>query len=765
MSNEDNNPLAFQGDDHVPIRLFTESAYLNYSMYVILDRALPNIADGLKPVQRRIIYAMSELGLSAQSKYKKSARTVGDVLGKFHPHGDSACYEAMVHMAQSFSYRYPLVDGQGNWGSIDDPKSFAAMRYTESKLAPIAQTLLAELDQGTADWQPNFDGSLNEPVLLPARLPNILLNGATGIAVGMATDIPPHNLREVVKACLRLLKKPNTSVSAIMKSIPAPDLPTGGTLITPADQIQKLYETGTGAYKVRANYHQENGLIIINELPYQVSGSRIIEQIAQQMQTKKLPMVDDVRDESDHEQAIRLVIEPRSNRVDVDGLMAHLFATTDLERNYRANLNIIGLDGRPKVSSLVDILNEWLSYRINTVRLRTEHRLGKVKDRLHLLEALMLTYLNIDEVIRIIREEDEPKNELMRAFKLDETQADFILNTRLRQLARLEEMKIIEEQDALYAEKAELEQLLNDEQAIRAKVGEELEADAKQYGDERRTRISDSEPEAQALDESVLTPSEPVTIILSQQGWIRAGKGAIDGASLNFRGDDHFLSQAQGRSNQTCVFLADNGRSFTLPAHGLPSARGYGEPLSGKLNLPQGAKISDVLLDSPQSRYLLSTSLGYGYINQYEDMLTRQKAGKACLSVTAGYPPLPAARIEDNDEYIAAISSQGYLLIFPLDELPALTKGKGNKIINIPAKELKSGTEVLAFITTLSSADTLVITAGRRQYSITPNVMSEYLGSRAKRGKKLPKGFTNVAAIEVTRNQPEDNSKDTDDLI
>jgi topoisomerase-4 subunit A len=744
-------PLIFENDDYVPIRMFTESAYLNYSMYVILDRALPHIADGMKPVQRRIIYAMSELGLSAASKYKKSARTVGDVLGKFHPHGDSACYEAMVHMAQPFSYRYPLVDGQGNWGSIDDPKSFAAMRYTESKLTPISSTLLAELEQGTVDWQANFDGSLKEPILLPARLPVLLLNGATGIAVGMATDIPPHNLKEVVKACLILLDNPDATLSKIMRVLPAPDLPTGGKITTPRTQLIKMYETGNGSYKARANYKVENGQIIIDELPYQVSGSKIIEQIAQQMQAKKLPMVEDIRDESDHENPIRIVIEPRSNRVDIDSLIGHLFATTDLERNFRVNMNIIGLDGRPQVKGLIIIIKEWLNYRVQTVRKRTEHRLGKVNERLHLLEALMLTYLNLDEVIRIVREEDEPKEQLMATFRLSDIQADFILNTRLRQLARLEEMKILEEQDALYQEKQELEALLGDEAAMRALVGDELKADAENFSDKRRTEIVENAPEAQALDETALTPSEAVTIVMSKQGWVRVGKGGLDGKNMNYRGDDDFLSQASGRSNQQAVFLADNGRSFALPAHTLPSARGYGEPLTGKLNLPTGVKFCGVLLDSPQAKYLLSTQLGYGYVCQYEDLLTRQKAGKASITVTAGYNPLPAVRIQDSDSLIVAISTKGHLLVFSLDELPELAKGKGNKIINIPSKDLKIGAEMLQYITTLGTTDTLVVTSGKRQFSLPPTVLENYLSNRAKRGKSLPKGFTNVSEIEVSR--------------
>ncbi|MEZ5589548.1 MAG: DNA topoisomerase IV subunit A [Gammaproteobacteria bacterium] len=735
-------PDAFE---RLPLRAFTEKAYLDYSMYVILDRALPHIGDGLKPVQRRIIYAMSELGLSAAAKYKKSARTVGDVLGKYHPHGDSACYEAMVLMAQPFSYRYPLVDGQGNWGSMDDPKSFAAMRYTEAKLTAFSQVLLAELGQGTVDWQANFDGTLREPVQLPARLPHVLLNGGMGIAVGMATDIPPHNLRELAAACIHLLANPNADTAQLCKYVLAPDYPTQAEIITPREDIFKIYESGNGSLRMRARYEREGAEIIITALPYQVSGAKILEQIAAQMQAKKLPMVDDLRDESDHENPTRLVISPRSNRVDVELLMDHLFATTDLERSYRINLNMIGLDGRPQVKNLKQILTEWLQFRTQTVRRRLQYRLDKVEQRLHILAGLLIAYLNLDEVIRIIRFEDEPKQELIQHFQLSDIQAEAILETKLRHLAKLEEMKIRGEQDELQREKDKLTALLGSESKLKRLIRDEIQADADKFGDDRRSPLVERKA-AQALDETALTPSEPITVILSQKGWIRAAKGhEVDPQGLNYKAGDAHLMQAQGRSNQNAVFLDSTGRSYSLPAHTLASARGYGEPLTGRLNPPSGAAFAATLLGNADDYFLIASSAGYGFLCQYHDLLSRNKAGKATLTLPGDSQPLPPVAVHDPErDRLVAITDQGYLLAFPVNELPQLSKGKGNKIIGIPAKKLAGHEESLTLLTCLPATQGLTLYCGKRHLTLKPSDLDLYTGERGRRGKLLPRGFQRV---------------------
>ena len=745
--------MNYDGIETLPLQAYTEKAYLDYSMYVILDRALPHLGDGLKPVQRRIVYAMSELGLSAGSKHKKSARTVGDVLGKYHPHGDSACYEAMVLMAQPFSYRYPLVDGQGNWGSQDDPKSFAAMRYTESRLTPYAKVLLQELGQGTVDWQANFDGTLEEPVTLPARLPNVLLNGATGIAVGMATDIPPHNLREVVNACIHLLDHPSATLADLCRFIPAPDFPTEAEIITPAADFLTLYEKGNGSFKMRARYEVEDGDIVITALPYQVSGSKILEQIAQQMQAKKLPLVEDLRDESDHEQPVRLIIVPRSNRVDVEQLMSHLFASTDLEKSYRANLNMIGLNGRPQVKDLRQILSEWLQYRRQTVTRRLQWRLDKVDKRLHLLEGLLIAFLNLDEVIRIIRSEDEPKPKLIKRFKLSDIQADYILDTKLRQLARLEEMKIRGEQADLEQEREEIIGLLGSDKKLTSLIRKELKEDAKLYGDERRSPLIEREA-AQILDETALTPAEPITVILSKMGWIRAAKGHdIEPEALSYKQGDGFLAAAYGRSNQQLVLLDSTGRTYSLPANTLPSARGQGEPLTGKLTLPSGARFITTLLGKDSDQYLLSSAEGYGFICSLGDMQSRNKAGKVTL--TAGehvtiLPPVALHNVET--DWLALVSTTGYLLLIRAAELPILAKGKGNKLISLKKGGLGIADEALAFVLVLSEADQLVIQVDNRKKPLVLKAaeLAEYRGERAQRGKLLPKGFQQVSKLSVS---------------
>jgi topoisomerase IV subunit A len=746
----DNIEIDYEGIEKQPVSVFTEKAYLDYSMYVIMDRALPNIGDGLKPVQRRILYAMSELGLSAASKHKKSARTVGDVLGKFHPHGDTACYEAMVLMAQPFSYRYPLVDGQGNWGSQDDPKSFAAMRYTESRLSPYARIFLDELGQGTVEWQPNFDGTLKEPRTLPARLPNVLLNGTTGIAVGMATDIPPHNLREVVSACIHLLEEPKADLEALCSHVQGPDFPTEAEIITPRKDILELYRKGSGSLRMRARWVRENGDIVIDALPYQSSGAKILEQIAQQMQAKKLPMVEDLRDESDHEHPTRLVIVPRSNRVDIDGLMNHLFATTDLERTYRVNMNVIGIDGRPQVKDLHTMLSEWLTYRIMTVKKRLEWRLDKVLSRLHILEGLLIAFLNIDEVIHIIRTEDEPKPVLMSRFGITDDQAEAILELKLRHLAKLEEMKIRGEQDELSKERDELEKILGSKQRLRTLVRKELQADAEKFGDNRRSPIVERAA-AQALDESALIPTEPVTVVLSEKGWVRSAKGhEIDAATLNYKAGDAFQASARGRSNQLAVFLDSFGRSYALSAHTLPSARGQGEPLTGRLSPPSGAQFVSVIMGRPEDLFLVSSDAGYGFVCRLEDMISRNKSGKALLSVPKGARVLPPVAVRSlEDDRIVAVSSEGYMLVTPLSELPQLPRGKGNKIINIPSAKLKTREEYVASIILIQGDEKLTIHAGKQHKTMKPDEVAEHLAERGRRGSKLPRGYQKVDAIEV----------------
>lgn len=735
--------------ERIPLREFTERAYLDYSMYVILDRALPHIGDGLKPVQRRIVYAMSELGLEATAKYKKSARTVGDVIGKFHPHGDSACYEAMVLMAQPFSYRYPLVDGQGNWGSNDDPKSFAAMRYTEAKLTPYANVLLSELGQGTVDWGANFDGTLEEPVMLPARLPNVLLNGTTGIAVGMATDIPPHNLREVSQALVHLLERPKASAAELCGYIPAPDFPGGGEIITSRADLKAMYETGNGTVKLRASYDKEGANIVITTLPYQGSGAKIIEQIASQMQAKKLAMLEDVRDESDHETPVRLVLIPRSNRVDKDQIMQHLFATTDLERNYRVNLNVIGTDGLPAVKNLRTLLTEWLAFRTETVRRRLQHRLGKVVARLHVLDGYLIAFLNIDEVIRIVRTKDKPKNELIQRFRISEVQAEAILDLRLRHLAKLEEERIRTEQSELGIERKTLDQTLKSKRRMRTLLKSEIEADAERYGDSRNCPIL-ARAAAQALSESDLIPANPITIILSAKGWVRAGKGhELDPRELGFRGEDAFQAAARGKSNQLAIFFDSTGRAYAVPAHTLPSARGLGEPLARRLTPPEGAGFAGVVMAGADPFVLLSSSFGYGFVADVESLITKNRAGKAVLVLPAGSHILPTVRVAEPDEdWVACASTAGHLLIFPVAELPTLGRGKGQKILQIPSAKLKSGAEAMKAITVLGPDDELRIYSGNRHITLKEADQEHYIGDRARRGMKLPRGFQRVDRME-----------------
>ncbi len=735
--------------ESIPLKEFTEKAYLDYSMYVILDRALPHIADGLKPVQRRIVYAMSELGLSALSKHKKSARTVGDVLGKYHPHGDSACYEAMVLMAQPFSYRYPLIDGQGNWGSPDDPKSFAAMRYTEARLTPYANTLLSELEQGTVDWVPNFDGTMDEPSLLPARLPNLLLNGATGIAVGMATDIPPHNLREVVSACIRLLDEPDTTLEELCELVKAPDFPTEAEIVTAKEDILRMYQTGNGSVRLRARYELEDGNIIITALPYQVSGNKIMEQIAAQMNAKKLPMVEDLRDESDHESPTRLVIMPKSKRNDPAQLMSHLFATTDLEKSYRVNMNMIGLDGKPRVKNLREIISEWLVYRTQTVTRRLQHRLSKVEARLHILEGLLIAYLNLDEVIRIIRTEDEPKPVLMARFGLTDIQTEAILETKLRHLAKLEEMKIRGEQAELEKERQKLLSILGSKAKLHALVKQELTQDAEKYGDARRSPIVIRQS-AQAMDETALIPNEPLTIILSEKGWVRSAKGHdIDAANLGYRTGDGFLAAALGRSSQPAYFIDSTGRSYAISAHDLPSARSQGEPLTGRLNPPPLATFKTVLAGSDEDWYLLATSGGYGFVTKLGEFSTKNRAGKALVTVPEHSEVLlPLKFGNPKTDRLAVVTLQGRLLVCPFSEIPVLNKGKGNKLIEIKASDLAEGLDRIIGLCALSTDNGLKIVAGKRFLSLQGNDLKVYEAGRGKRGHPLPRGFQRVDGLE-----------------
>jgi topoisomerase-4 subunit A len=738
--------------EQIPLKEYAERAYLDYSMYVVLDRALPFVGDGLKPVQRRIVYAMSELGLAATAKPKKSARTIGDVIGKFHPHGDTSCYEAMVLMAQPFSYRYPLVDGQGNFGSPDDPKSFAAMRYTESKLSPIAEALLGELAHGTVDWVPNFDGTLEEPSWLPARVPHVLLNGSMGIAVGMATDIPPHNLREVVAACIELLDNPGATVADLAQHLPGPDYPTAAEIITPRRELLSIYETGTGSLRARAVYQVEDGNIVITALPHQVSPSKILEQIAAQMRAKKLPMVEDLRDESDHENPIRLVVVPRSNRVDSAEVMQHLFATTDLEKSYRVNLNMIGLDGRPQVKDLKKILAEWLSFRTDTVTRRLNHRLGKVERRLHLLEGLHIAYLNLDEVIRIVRSEDEPKPVLMKRFKLSEEQADYILETKLRQLARLEEMKIEAERNQLEEERARINVLLKSPAKLKSLIKDELRADAAKYGDARRSPLVEREV-AQALDESALVASEPVTVVLSQKGWIRAAKGHdVDAEGLNYREGDGLLAAVKARTTQQIAVIDSTGRSYSTPAHTLPSARGNGEPLTGRFSPPAGASFDALTAGDNDTRLILATDFGYGFVTRFEALTGRNKAGKQIISLTEGAKILaPQASADPARDRVVVVTTEGHLLMFSVAELPELDKGKGNKLIEVPKAKLASGEERVAGIAVVAEGKgEVTLYAGARKLTLRWNDLVEYGGNRATRGGLLPRGLRRVERIETS---------------
>ena len=757
MATSTSPPPSFAPElERIPIARFTEKAYLDYSMYVVLDRALPSVADGLKPVQRRIIYAMSELGLSAAAKFKKSARAVGDVLGKYHPHGDSACYEAMVLMAQSFSFRYPLVDGQGNWGSPDDPKSFAAMRYTEARLTPFAAVLLSELDAGATDWVPNFDGTLDEPKLLPARLPHVLLNGAAGIAVGMATDIPPHNVGELVAATVHLLDHPDVTDAELTVFVPAPDFPTPAEIVSSRNELRQIYETGNGSVRQRARYLREGQNVVIHALPYQVSGNRILEQIAAQMQAKKLPWVEDLRDESDHQHPTRLVIELRSNRVDVERLMSHLFATTDLEKTFRVNMNAVGLDGRPRLYTLKTLLAEWLAYRILTVRRRLEHRLEKVLDRLHVLEGYLVAFLNIDEVIRIIRQNDEPKPVLMARFELTDRQAEAILELKLRHLAKLEEWRIRGEQDKLLAERQGLEDLLSSEKKLRGQVKKELLADAETFGDERRSPLVELDPgqAAAAFVEADLVATEPITVVLSEKGWVRAGKGHdLDPTSLTYKAGDAFLDAARGKSSQQAVFLDSTGRSYSLTAHTLPSARSHGEPLSSSLQPPSGAQFLSVLLGEPEELVLLATSHGYGFLAQLGDLHSRQRAGKVVVTIPDGARVLRPQLVPNVEEsLLMAVTTHGYVLVFPIKDLPQMPRGKGNKIINIPKKRLLDGKnpELLDSLVVLPPTASVRVHAGRKQpFEIDPKRRAEFTGQRAQRGTVLSIGYRNFDRLEV----------------
>jgi len=738
------------GVEQLPLSRFTEDAYLNYSMYVIMDRALPNIGDGLKPVQRRIVYAMSDLGLSANAKYKKSARTVGDVLGKFHPHGDSACYEAMVLMAQPFSYRYPLVDGQGNWGAPDDPKSFAAMRYTEARLSRFSEVLLSELGQGTVDWQPNFDGTLQEPKVLPSRLPQILLNGVTGIAVGMATDIPPHNIRELANACALLLDNNKAELADILEHVQGPDFPTEAEIITPKADIRKLYETGRGSIKMRAVYAEDAGEVVITALPHQAAGGKILEQIAAQMQSKKLPMVSDLRDESDHENPTRLVITPRSNRVDIEQLMQHLFATTDLEKNYRVNLNMIGLDGRPQVKGLRTILSEWLVFRKDTVVRRLQYRLDKVLARLHILEGLMIAFLNLDEVIAIIRYEDEPKQELMKRFALSDKQAEAILDLKLRHLAKLEEMKIKGEQDELSKEKEQLELLLGSDRRLKTLIKKEILSDAEKYGDDRRSPII-QRGEAKALTEKELVPSEAVTVVVSDKGWARCAKGHdIDVEGLSYKAGDKYQTNARGRSNQPVAFMDSSGRVFSCDAHSLPSARSQGEPLTGRFNIVAGETVEHAVMGGDEQLFLIASDAGYGFVGKFADMISKNKNGKAYLTLPMSAKVIQPQQVSHYDtDWCLSISNEGRMLMFPLRDLPTLGKGKGNKIINIPSAKAQSREEFVSTLTVVPHGAQVKVVAGKRSMTLTSADLAHYQGERGRRGNKLPRGLQRVDSVEV----------------
>lgn len=736
--------LAHQATENRSVAEFTEQAYLNYAMYVIMDRALPHISDGLKPVQRRIVYAMSELGLKHSGKPKKSARTVGDVLGKYHPHGDSACYEAMVLMAQPFSYRYPFIEGQGNWGSPDDPKSFAAMRYTEAKLSQYSEVLLSELGQGTCDWQDNFDGSMKEPVTLPARIPNILLNGTTGIAVGMATDIPPHNLREVVKGTIALIRNPNLSDDKVAEYIPAPDLPTKAEIITPPEELLKIQSTGRGSYRMRSVYSIEKNEIVITDLPYQVSGSKVISQIADQMQAKKLPLVSDVRDESDHQNPTRLVIVLRSNRIDAEAVMSHLFATTDLESSYRVNMNMIGADGRPQVKSIRRILLEWIEIRKETVTRRLQYHLNKIEKRLHILGGLIIAYLNIDEVIRIIREEEHPKAELMSRFNIDDIQAEAILELKLRHLARLEEMEMRREQEELEAKAALIREQLANPESLKALIINELKDDAKKFGDDRRSPIV-HRAEATAMSEQDFMPADPVTVVLSEAGWIRSAKGHdVDAENLNFRAGDQYLSHAQGKSNQRVYVLDESGRSYALAIASLPSARGLGEPLSSKLSPASGVGFKQIFIAEDEAEVVALSSKGYGFKTQAKQLDTNAKAGKAFLTLPEKATVMPLTSV-DQATHLALLTSTGRLLILELSELPILNKGKGNKLIQLEEKDQ------IVFMTRLTLDEILQVVAGQQQLKLKGDDLQKYIGKRASKGQLLPRGYQKANKLLVQR--------------
>lgn len=741
--------ITHDGVEQMPLRQFTESAYLNYSMYVIMDRALPFIGDGLKPVQRRIIYAMSELSLSSTAKFKKSARTVGDVLGKYHPHGDTACYEAMVLMAQPFSYRYPLIDGQGNWGAPDDPKSFAAMRYTESRLSKYADLLLSELGQGTVDYIPNFDSTLQEPKMLPARLPNILLNGTTGIAVGMATDIPPHNLREVAYAAVMLLDNPKATLDDVMAHVQGPDYPTEAEIITPQNEIRKIYQTGRGSVRMRAVWHKEDGEIVITALPHQVSGAKILEQIAGQMRLKKLPLIEDLRDESNHENPTRLVLVPRSNRIDLEQVMNHLFVTTDLERSYRINMNILGLDGRPAVKNLIEILSEWLVFRRDTVTRRLSYRLERVVRRLHILDGLLVAFLNIDEVIEIIRREDEPKPALMQRFSISDSQAEAILELKLRHLAKLEEMKIRGEQDELAKERDSLQALLGSERRMNTLIKKELLAEVQTYGDDRRSPLIERS-EAKAFSEMELTPSEPVTVILSAMGWVRSAKGhEIDPTGLSYKAGDSFRAAAKGKSNLPVVFIDSTGRSYALEPMNLSSARGQGEPLTSKLTPPAGATIEHVLMDADDQQLLMASDAGYGFICTFNDLVARNKNGKIMITLPENAKVLPPLAVNHQDDLLLSISSAGRMLLFPVNDLPLLSKGKGNKIISIPAAQAASGEDKLVYLLVLPTQASITLHVGKRKLTLRPEDLQKFRAERGRKGTLLPRGLHRIDSIDI----------------
>jgi topoisomerase-4 subunit A len=753
------NMTSYEGIEQLSLDAFVRPSYLNYAMYVIMDRALPFIGDGFKPVQRRIVYAMSELGLRSTTKHKKSARTVGDVLGKYHPHGDTACYEAMVLMAQDFSYRYPLIDGQGNWGSNASPKEFAAMRYTEARLSAYADVFLSELSMGTVDWAPNFDGTLSEPRMLPARLPNIILNGATGIAVGMATDIPPHNLNEIIDACIHLIDKPKSKIEDIFQIVKGPDFPTGAEIITSKEEITNIYRSGQGMIRMRATYEYDNGDIVITSLPYQVSSAKVIEQVALQIREKKLSMISDIRDLSDQDEPTRLVITPRSNRVDKEALISHLFATTELEKSYKINMTVIGLNRKPQTLGLLAIITQWLQFREQTVIRRLKFRLNKIKERLHILDGLLVAYLNLDEIIRIIRENDEPKPVLMQQFKLTDLQAEAILQIRLRQIAKLEEIKIKNERQELVKEKNWIEKTLASKQRLKTLMKNEIREDAQKYGDERRTLIVERE-EARAIKAVELTAVEPVTVVLSTGGWVRAAKGhELEPANLTYKAGDGFLSAARGKTTHPAVFLDTKGRSYSLPAHTLASARGHGEPLTGKLTPSNGARFLSVLMGASDQKVLLASDAGYGFITNIANMVTKNTKGKAMLSVPKDCEPLPPQYVNNYEtDFLAVITTEGRMLVIPVNVLPELPRGKGNKIIHIPPARFKKREEYVKLVEVIPEDATIKIHAGKQSVRLTPEIISSFIGERGRRGKKLPRGYRKADRIEIIHVEGDSNS-------